>query len=210
MKFHLAIATLAAVSSAGVSGFSTAPRPQAFTSASSQTQRFMVGTLEAPTVATTKAESNDVPLPLAPLTLWGEPIEDIVQAQKKLNKLPKAAFPATIDCIKDAGLKSDDVDGQLNYMKENAMAIKTKMQDSGAVVFRNFDLMKSQDGFQEFYKAVGMHVCLDPLHSVSARPTVDGKKNSPVYEAVNKESRKNFFIGEYLQHTSSCLGDAVQ
>jgi len=55
--------------------------------------------------------------------------------------------------------------------------------------------MKEQDGFQAFYGAVGMKVCLDPLHSVSARPTADGKKGSPVYEAVNKESRKNFFIG---------------
>jgi hypothetical protein len=61
--------------------------------------------------------------------------------------------------------------------------------------------MKTQDGFQEFYKALGMKVCLDPLHSVSARPTVDGQKNSPVYEAVNKESRKNFFIGEYRVKT---------
>lgn len=55
--------------------------------------------------------------------------------------------------------------------------------------------MKTQEGFQQFYNAIGMKVCLDPLHSVSARPTVDGKKGSPVYEAVNKESRKNFFIG---------------
>ena len=55
--------------------------------------------------------------------------------------------------------------------------------------------MKSQPGFVQFYEALGMKVCLDPLHSVSARPTVDGTKNSPVYEAVNKESRKNFFIG---------------
>ena len=73
-----------------------------------------------------------------------------------------------------------------------------KMQEGGAVIFRDFDLMKTQDGFQEFYEALGMHVCLDPLHSVSARPTVDGQKNSPVYEAVNKESRKNFFIGTYV------------
>ena len=80
------------------------------------------------------------------------------------------------------------------------MALKQKMQDCGAVIFRDFDLMKSQDGFQDFYKALGMKVCLDPLHSVSARPTVDGKKNSPVYEAVNKESRKNFFIGKCARH----------
>lgn len=93
------------------------------------------------------------------------------------------------------------------------------------VIFREFDLMKEQEGFVKFYEgqssilmtypntdtllltllpyillcssfiALGMKTCLDPLHSVSARPTVDGTKNSPVYEAVNKESRKNFFIG---------------
>ena len=79
------------------------------------------------------------------------------------------------------------------------MEIKQKMVESGAVVFRGFDLMKTQEGFQAFYKALGMRVCLDPLHAVSARPTVDGKKNSPVYEAVNKESRKNFFIGKVQQ-----------
>ena len=77
------------------------------------------------------------------------------------------------------------------------MELKTKMVENGAVIFRDFDLMKEQDGFVQFYEAVGMNTCLDPLHSVSARPTVDGTKNSPVYEAVNKESRKNFFIGEY-------------
>ena len=76
------------------------------------------------------------------------------------------------------------------------MEIKQKMVDNGAVIFREFDLMKSQEGFVKFYEALGMKTCLDPLHSVSARPTVDGNKNSPVYEAVNKESRKNFFIGE--------------
>ena len=78
------------------------------------------------------------------------------------------------------------------------MDIKQKMEDHGAVIFRGFDLMKSQDGFQEFYNALGMKVCQDPLQSVSARPTADGKKDSPVYEAVNKESRKNFFIGKFL------------
>lgn len=70
------------------------------------------------------------------------------------------------------------------------------MVENGAVIFRDFELMKEQAGFVQFYEAVGMKTCLDPLHSVSARPTVDGTKGSMVYEAVNKESRKNFFIGE--------------
>ncbi len=77
------------------------------------------------------------------------------------------------------------------------MEIKTQMVENGAVIFRDFDLMKEQEGFVSFYEAIGMITCLDPLHSVSARPTVDGKKDSPVYEAVNKESRKNFFIGKF-------------
>ena len=69
----------------------------------------------------------------------------------------------------------------------------------GAVIFRNFNLMSTQPGFIKFYETLGMLPCLDPLHSVSARPTIEGetptKKPSAVYEAVNKESRKNFFIG---------------
>ena len=69
------------------------------------------------------------------------------------------------------------------------MEVKQMMQDGSAVIFRDFDLMKTQEGFQDFYTALGMKTCLDPLHSVSARPTVDGKKKRSAYEAVSKESR---------------------
>ena len=131
--------------------------------------------------------------PLAPLTVWGDKIPNILDSQKEL-KARKIEFAPTIKAS-DVGLASDDTDGQLAYMKEHAMEIKQQMVDNGAVIFRDFDLMKEQDGFVKFYEAIGMKTCLDPLHSVSARPTVNGEKNSPVYEAVNKESRKNFFIG---------------
>jgi len=133
--------------------------------------------------------------PLSPLTLWGDEIKDISSVQKKYNSMPKPGFAPTIHATKDLKLASNDIEGQLAYVREHATEIKQKMEDNGAVIFRGFDLMKSQEGFVQFYAAVGMKVCLDPLHSVSARPTVDGQKNSPVYEAVNKESRKNFFIG---------------
>merc|ERR1719440_2369190 len=69
------------------------------------------------------------------------------------------------------------------------------MEECGAVILRGFDLCAEQPGFVVFYTAVGLKPCQDPLISVSARPTADGSKNSAVYEAVNKESRKNFFIG---------------
>lgn len=138
-------------------------------------------------------EEIQAPPPLAPLTLWGNKITDIRQLQQEMRKTKLPEFAPEIHA-KDLGLAGDAA-AQLEYFQKNAMELKEKMQQHGAVVFRGFDLMKTQDGFQEFYGAVGMKTCLDPLHSVSARPTVDGKKNSPVYEAVNKESRKNFFIG---------------
>jgi len=147
------------------------------------------------TTTTLHAEAS-VESPLAPLTLWGEPIQNINEVQKKYNSLSKKPdFAPTISSTKDLNIPSDDVEAQLQYAKDNAMEIKTMMEENGAVIFRDFDLMKTQEGFVSFYEAIGMKTCLDPLHSVSARPTVDGKKGSPVYEAVNKESRKNFFIG---------------
>jgi hypothetical protein len=138
------------------------------------------------------------PPPLSPLTSWGDRISDIRQAQQQLREKDMPEFATTVSSVDDLGIAADDTAAQLEYVQKHAMELKQKMQDHGAVIFRDFDLMKTSEGFQEFYKALGMKVCLDPLHSVSARPTVDGKKNSPVYEAVNKESRKNFFIGRYL------------
>jgi len=131
--------------------------------------------------------------PLSPLTKWGDQITDITNLQQKVRSDGLPEFAPTISAAK-LGIAGDEA-AQLKYFQDNAMEIKTKMEESAAVVFRDFDLMKSQEGFQQMYQAIGMNPCLDPLHSVSARPTVDGKKNSPVYEAVNKESRKNFFIG---------------
>lgn len=132
--------------------------------------------------------------PPSPLTLWGERISDIRKLQQEVRKQDLPEFAPEIQAS-SLGLAGDK-DAQLAYFKENAMKIKEKMGKHGAVVLRGFDLMKEQDGFQQFYNAIGMKVCQDPLQSVSARPTADGKKDSPVYEAVNKESRKNFFIGE--------------
>jgi len=127
-------------------------------------------------------------------------VEEISQAQKNAAAFEKHStrmesinkkLVVKVNTLQENLVKTE----QLQYFADNAMELKNKMQRHGAVIFRNFDLMKEQDGFQQMYGALGMNVCLDPLHSVSARPTVDGKKNSPVYEAVNKESRKNFFIG---------------
>jgi hypothetical protein len=139
--------------------------------------------------------SVNIQTPPSPLTAWGNPISDIRKLQQRAKKQSLPEFATELSPT-DVGITSDDTNAQLVYFRDHAMEIKKKMQDHGAIVLRGFDLMKTQEGFQEFYKAVGLRVCQDPLQSVSARPTADGKKDSPVYEAVNKESRKNFFIGK--------------
>lgn len=176
MVRFLAFATLVATSSAFVPS-----SPYVTTTTTNRSPALAAATMEA-------AEP-----PLSPLTKWGNEIEDILSLQKQVRSdgLPEFAPEVSAKKLGIAG----DKDAQLKYFEDNAMEIKTMMETHSAVVFRDFELMKEQDGFQQMYQAIGMIPCLDPLHSVSARPTVDGKKGSPVYEAVNKESRKNFFIG---------------
>jgi len=170
------ITALAAVAVLGsTNAFAPAARSNVDITSSTQ----LYSTIEAP--------------PLAPLTLWGQRIPNILKEQDNFKK-SGLDFAPTLSRA-SLNIPSGDKEAQLAYVRENAFEIKEQMEECGAVIFRDWDLMKSQDGFQEFYKALGMKVCLDPLHSVSARPTVSGEKNSPVYEAVNKESRKNFFIG---------------
>jgi len=182
VKFSVSAVALALAGVSYTEGFAPVARP-----ATATRQHYDYGAA-APLAMASVAEN-----PLAPLTVWGDTIPDIVASQDALKKR-EIDFAPTIKSS-DVGLAADDVEGQLAYVREHATELKQMMLDSGAVIFREFDLMKEQAGFVAFYEALGMKTCLDPLHSVSARPTVDGDKKSPVYEAVNKESRKNFFIG---------------
>ncbi|GMI12683.1 hypothetical protein TrRE_jg7200 [Triparma retinervis] len=130
---------------------------------------------------------QEVETPLAPLTAWGESFDAAtLQARQRAKVEPN--FPKVIDKLDLV------IENELEWIGENSMSIKDDMVKYGAVVFRNFETMKEQPGFVDFYTKLGMNPCLDPLHSVSARPTIEGK-GTAVYEAVNKESRKNFFIG---------------
>ena len=195
-KFSIAAVALAI--GAGISSSSAFAPPSPSSSASSVASLHHRTSSSSPlrmaAASTAPPPEQRKQSPLAPLTVWGERIPDIVDSQRALRSRSDIEFAPTIRST-DLGLARDDVDGQLAYVAENAARIKRMMVENGAVIFRDFDLMKEQSGFVSFYEALGMRVCLDPLHSVSARPTVDGTKNSPVYEAVNKESRKNFFIG---------------
>mmetsp|Transcript_9451 Transcript_9451/g.14540 ORF Transcript_9451/g.14540 Transcript_9451/m.14540 type:complete len:411 (+) Transcript_9451:39-1271(+) len=153
--------------------------------------RLHAATLEKPssdTIGRTSANKEAVDLGPCPLTEWGQPF-DVVAEQAKVRKSPKLPFTWELK----APTEAQDSKSQLEWLGKNADAIKEKMYTHGAVIFRGWELIKNPEGFRAAYEALGMLPCLDPLHAVSARPMVD--KKSAVYEAVNKESRANFFIG---------------
>lgn len=54
-------------------------------------------------------------------------------------------FPKTID-KKELAVELDNCDDEIKWVKENAMGIKDAMVVNGAVVFRNFESMKTQPG----------------------------------------------------------------
>jgi len=141
-----------------------------------------------------QAPVSVAPPPPSPLTAWGDKIDDIVAAQAEARAKPAQEFTRTIHKADVMPADAGEAE-ELAWASTNARQITNDMERFGAVIFRGFSVTKQQQGFEEFYKAIGMNPCQDPLLSVSARPTADGKKSSPVYEAVNKESRKNFFIG---------------
>ena len=163
-----------------------------------------------------KLETSNDDIPLAPLTQWGEPYDDIVAIQQEAKRQTLPKFSYEIDAMKvlppqsaststSATVSREEI--EIQYLEEHRLDIVNKMQDHGCVIFRNFTLMTTPNGFTTFYQTLQMHPCCDPLHTVSARPTIattsttnnNNNKKSPIYEAVNKESRKNFFIGMHQE-----------
>jgi len=74
--------------------------------------------------------------------------------------------------------------------KEECHAI---LKEKGMVHFTGFELMKTAEGYHKFYDALGLDPCLDPIHSVAARPVSSAEHK--IYEAVNKPSRSNYIVG---------------
>ncbi|KAJ8600344.1 hypothetical protein CTAYLR_000668 [Chrysophaeum taylorii] len=148
-------------------------------------------TLEAP--ATTPAATEEVQLAECPLTQWGEPIGDIITEQAVARESEPAPFMFELAPPKASSSSSEEKEEEESWLRENAWLVKERMVSHGCVVLKGWELVKTPEGFRRAYEALDLSPCLDPLHAVSARPMVD--KKSAVYEAVNKESRANFFIG---------------
>lgn len=122
-----------------------------------------------------------------PYTLYGE--KDIRVTEER--KEPQAA-DCPLEVHMPEALKGD-TEGQKRYFAENLPKIYKDLKNHGAVVFRGFELSREAAGFQVVGEALELERCEDPLHSVAARDAVN--KDAGVYEAVNKPSRRKFYVG---------------
>mmetsp|Transcript_52274 Transcript_52274/g.124691 ORF Transcript_52274/g.124691 Transcript_52274/m.124691 type:complete len:450 (-) Transcript_52274:218-1567(-) len=122
-----------------------------------------------------------------PYTVYGE--KDIQVSKERADKVA-ALDPAELTMPTEL---AGDLDAQRKYFAENLPKIYSDLKKHGAVIIRGFELSKDADGFQLVGEALELERCEDPLHSVAARDAV--KKEAGVYEAVNKPSRRKFYVG---------------
>mmetsp|Transcript_17609 Transcript_17609/g.39633 ORF Transcript_17609/g.39633 Transcript_17609/m.39633 type:complete len:463 (+) Transcript_17609:66-1454(+) len=137
-------------------------------------------------VATKEKKSLAATLPDCPRTIWNADEIDL----KKMPKVSKTG-PLVIDA-KEMDLTSE-------YFATERDSIMKQLQEHGSILFRNFDTTKDAAGFRDFYEALQLNPCLDPIHTSGLREMVE--KKDAVYEAVNKQSLAGHIVGLHNEST---------
>ena len=127
-------------------------------------------------------------VPKCPLTVWDDKGIDVASLQR-----PTRTIPLEVRHDPSAGLSEKE------SIRSQKADILKQLELGGAIWFRGFELMKTKEGFQEFYAQLDLSPCQDPLASVGARAVVS--KKGAMYEAVNKPSRAKFFVGMHNEST---------
>lgn len=122
-----------------------------------------------------------------PYTVFGEKDIDVAKERVTLQEQP---CPLEVRMPQEL---AGDLDAQREYFATRLPKIYKDLKTHGAIVFRGFELPKEAAGFQQVGEALALEPCEDPLHSVAARDAVN--KEAGVYEAVNKPSRRKFYVG---------------
>jgi len=112
-----------------------------------------------------------------PVTQWGASIPDILAAQRATRAAPEQPFLHGLEP------PSSNPDDQLRWLADHRDEVNAKLASHGAVNLRGWDLVKTPEGFQAAYEALGLEPCRDPLDAVSARTMFD-KAPTPALRAV--------------------------
>lgn len=157
-----------------------------------------VGRFAAPTVLETKTsvpadrKSLSDCLPDCPRTIWKSENIDVMNLPEVTNTCPLLVDAAKLGSALEGRTEND------YFIAEKARIIE-QLQQHGAILFRNFDLMKDPAGFRTFFESLQLNPCLDPIHTSGLREMTE--KKDAVYEAVNKASLAQHFVGLHNEST---------
>jgi hypothetical protein len=161
----------------------------AFVSTSPAAPAVSLRAVEARAVEAAPARDLTGRIPDCPATLWDDQNIDVAAARRGAAPLPECPTEH-VARLSSAGPE---------YFRERSGAILGDLEKHGCVWFRGFDLMKTEAGFRQFYEAVGLDPCLDPIHTSGLRAFAS--QSDALYEEVNKESLAQHYIGLHQEST---------
>jgi len=141
-----------------------------------------------------KAAIGDL-LPDCPTTLWANDLvgDELTKWQEKYRSEDLPTCPVEV-----VATPEDNAAG-IDYFLENRDKLMEMLAKHGTIWFRGFDLTKDPTGFRNFWEALQLDPCLDPIHSSGLRKFLS--KKDALYEEVNKQSLAKHFIGLHNEAT---------
>jgi len=127
----------------------------------------------------------------SPEVQWGP---ELAAGQLAALKAEGAAGADALPMIEPAaGVAAGDLAAERADLAARRPELLRLLAAHGALHFTGYQLMQTAAGYHEFYDILGLDPCLDPIHSVAARPVSSAEHK--IYEAVNKPSRSNYVVG---------------
>lgn len=152
--------------------------------------RAAVHAIAAPPKSEVEKASFDTSIaevPKCPITQWDSQGIDLASVDTSSSR----TLPVEV--------RADPSMTEAEFIESQRESLLAQLEQGGALWLRGFKLMKSKEGFEQFYTLLGLDPCQDPLASVGARAVVS--KKGAMYEAVNKPSRAKFFVGMHNEST---------
>ena len=140
-------------------------------------------------------------IPDCPRTVWDADELDIEYWQKKYKEEDLPLCPIEVIATPEANKQG------VAYFVERRDELKAMLEKHGTIWFREFDLMKDEEGFRRMWEALDLDPCLDPLHSSGLRKFL--AKTDAVYEEVNKQSLSKHYIGLHNESTNKKAAKAA-
>jgi hypothetical protein len=135
-------------------------------------------------------------LPDCPRTRWDPDNVDIAAVQKQYRE---EEIPDILTIEAKETIPSNKSEEE--WLRENKADLKEKLLKHGAILIKGMDTSKSGAGFRRVYEALGLDVCLDPIHTSGLRKFAI--EQDGIYEEVNKPGLRQHYIGLHNESTTN-------